>query len=56
MSNLNEKLQNELSQKKIDYDNIEEEFKKVSSQYRNMEKINKDKIADYNKKMTTLNS
>lgn len=40
----------------IDYDKLEEEFKKVSSQYRNIEKINKDKMADYQRKMNAINS
>jgi uncharacterized protein YegP (UPF0339 family) len=28
----------------------------VSSQYRNVEKISKEKLADYHKKMATINS
>lgn len=35
---------------------MEEEFRKVSSQYKNIEKINKEKLVDYHKKMATLNS
>ena len=42
--------------KKIDYQKLEDEFRKVSSQYKNIQKINKDKMTDYNKKVSTLNS
>jgi glutamate mutase epsilon subunit len=56
LNNNNEKLQSELANKKIDYENLEEEFKKISNQYRNIEKINKEKLVDYHKKMATLNS
>jgi hypothetical protein len=52
----NERLQSELVSKKLDYDNLETEFRKVSSQYKNIDKINKEKLVDYQKKISTLNS
>lgn len=38
------------------YENLEAEFKKIEYQNRNIEKINKEKILDYEKKMATLNN
>ena len=49
-------MQGELSAKKIDYEKLEDELRKVSNQYKNVEKINREKISDYNKKMNALNS
>ena len=56
LTNNNEKLQTELSNKKIDYEKLETEFKKISGQYRNIDKLNKEKLVDYQKKMATLDS
>ena len=56
LTNNNEKLQTELSNKKIDYEKLESEFKKISGQYRNIDKLNKEKLVDYQKKMATLDS
>jgi multidrug resistance efflux pump len=56
LTNSNERLQTELSNKKIDYEKLEAEFKKISGQYRNIDKLNKEKLVDYQKKMATLDS
>ena len=38
------------------YEKLESEFKKISGQYRNIDKLNKEKLVDYQKKMATLDS
>ncbi len=52
----NEKLQNVVQQKTIGLENLEEEFKKLEHINRNVEKINKERLVEYEKKMATLNS
>lgn len=42
--------------KSIALEKAEAEVKKLDYQQRNMEKINKEKLFDYEKKMATLNS
>jgi hypothetical protein len=52
----NEKLTNNLHNKTISLENLEDEFKKLEHINRNIERINKDKLVEYEKKMSTLNS
>lgn len=52
----NEKLKTDLLNKALALEKAETELKKLDYQNRNMEKINKDKILDYEKKMATLNN
>ena len=52
----NEKLANNLQAKTIALDNLEEQFKKLDHINRNVDRINKEKLIEYEKKMATLNS
>ena len=52
----NEKLANNLQAKTIALENLEEEFKKLDHINRNVDRINKEKLVEYEKKMATLNS
>lgn len=52
----NEKLQNDLHQKTLALQKLEDEFKKLEHVNKNIDKINKDKLIEYEKKMATLNS
>jgi 16S rRNA G527 N7-methylase RsmG len=45
-----------VQQKTIGLENMEEEFKKLEHINRNVEKINKERLIEYEKKMATLNS
>ena len=56
LMNENEKLQTGLQQKSLALDNMEEEFKKLEHVNKVMDRINKDKLVEYEKKMATLNS
>ena len=56
MTNQNEKLQTDLLNKEIAYGNLENEFKKLEHINKNIDRINKEKLIDYQKKMATLNN
>ena len=52
----NEKLNTNLQNKSIAFDNLEEEFKKLEHINKNVDRISKEKLVEYEKKMATLNS
>ena len=52
----NEKLANNLQSKTISLENLEEQFKKLEHINKNVDRINKEKLVEYEKKMATLNS
>lgn len=52
----NQRLQTELAQRNVSQQNLEAEVKKLQSLSKNAEKINKEKLIDYQKKMATLNT
>lgn len=52
----NEKLKNELVNKTVALERAEAEVRRLDYNHRNMEKINKEKVLDYEKKMATLNN
>lgn len=52
----NEKLKNDLVNKTVALERAEAEVRRLDYNHRNMEKINKEKVLDYEKKMATLNS
>lgn len=56
LTNINDQLQAELTKKTLECEKLEEELKKMSSKHKNAEKISKEKMASYHKKMATLNS
>jgi hypothetical protein len=56
LSNQNEKLQTDLLNKSIAYENLEGEFKKLEHVNKNIDRINKEKLVEYQKKMETLNN
>lgn len=56
MTSQNEKLQTDLLNKSIAYENLESEFKKLEYVNKNIDRINKEKLVDYQKKMATLNN
>ena len=45
-----------LQNKSIAFDNLEDEFKRLEHINKNIERINKEKLVQYEKKMSTLNS
>lgn len=49
-------MQSNLQQKTLALDNMEDEFKKLEHLNKIMDRINKDKLVEYEKKMATLNS
>ncbi len=55
LKNDNEKLQTDLLKKNIQYDNLEEDMKKLQSMNKNIDIINREKLVEYEKKMATLN-
>lgn len=56
LTNQNEKLQTDLLKKTNDCDELEAEFKKLEYVNKNMERLNKEKLIEYQKKMATLNN
>jgi hypothetical protein len=52
----NEKLKTDLLNKALALEKAEAEVKRLDYQHRNMEKISREKLLDYEKKMATLNS
>lgn len=56
LTNQNEKLQTDLLNKSIAFENLEGEFKKLEHINKNIERINKEKLLEYQKKMATLNN
>lgn len=52
----NEKLQTNLVDKTLALETLEEEFKKLEHINKNIDRINKEKLIQYEKKMATLNS
>lgn len=56
LTNQNEKLQTDLLNKSIAYENLEGEFKKLQFVNKNIDRINKEKLVEYQKKMATLNN
>lgn len=56
LNNQNQKLQTDLLQKSIALQNLEGEMKKIENTNRNIQKINKEKMLEYQRKMATLNS
>ena len=56
LNNLNEKLQTDLLNKEIAFGELESEFKKLEHINKNIDKINKEKMIEYQKKMATLNN
>jgi hypothetical protein len=56
ISNDNKRLKSELLNRNLAYENLEEEFRKMESSNKILERINKDKLIEYQKKMAALNS
>ena len=56
LTNHNQKLQTDLLQRSIAVETLEGELKKIENTNRNIEKINKEKMLEYQRKMATLNS
>ena len=56
LSNLNEQLQTDLLNKEVAYGELQGEFKKLEHINKNIDRINKEKMLEYQKKMATLNS
>lgn len=50
-----DKLKAELAQSKLQYNELDDNFKKVSSLVASEARLNKDKLVEYQKKMATLN-
>ena len=50
----NEQLKTEILNKTIQFENMESEFKKLDYKHRNADKLQRDKIKDYEQKMITL--
>lgn len=50
-----DKLKAELAQLKLQYNELDDNFKKVSSLVASEARLNKDKLVEYQKKMATLN-
>ena len=49
-------MQTDLLNKSIAFENLENEFKKLEFVNKNIDRINKEKLVDYQKKMATLNN
>lgn len=49
-------MQTDLLNKSIAFENLENEFKKLEYVNKNIDRINKEKLVDYQKKMATLNN
>ncbi len=56
LSNENQKLQNDLTQIRINFDKLEEEYKKEKNTNKNIDRISKEKIIEYERKMSALNA
>ena len=56
LTNQNEKLQTDLLNKSIAFESLENEFKKLEHINKNIDRINKEKLLEYQKKMSTLNN
>lgn len=56
LTSQNEKLQTDLLNKSIAFENLENEFKKLEHINKNIDRINKQKLVEYQKKMATLNN
>lgn len=52
----NQKLQNNLLQKTLALETVQQQFKRLQHINKNIEKRNKEKLIEYEKKMATLNS
>ena len=50
-----DRLKSELAQLKLQHAELDDNFKKISSLVANEARLNKDKLAEYQKKMATLN-
>ena len=50
----NEQLKTQLLNKSIQFQNLESEFKKLDYKHRNADKLQRDKIKEYEQKMITL--
>lgn len=50
----NEQLKTEVLNKSIAFENLEGEFKKLDYKHRNADRLQKDKIKEYEEKMITL--
>ena len=56
INNENQKLQNDLTQIRINFDKLEEEYKKEKNTNKNIDRISKEKIIEYERKMSALNA
>ena len=56
LNNENQKLQNDLTQIRINFDKLEEEYKKEKNTNKNIDRISKEKIIEYERKMSALNA
>ncbi len=54
LTTTNEQLKTEILNKTIAFENMESEFKKLDYKHRNADKLQRDKIKDYEHKMITL--
>ena len=50
----NEQLKTEILNKTIQFENMESEFKRLDYKHRNADKLQRDKIKEYEQKMITL--
>ena len=56
LTHLSDQLQADLTKKTLECEKSEEELKKQAHRHKNAEKISKEKMASYHKKMASLNS